>query len=195
MHVSPTGSTTIDNAATTAQPPVPRATSQPIPPRDSIARTDASDRHLPHGFPLARIIELAAAAHGIDPKLPAAVGEQESGMGRGAGYDRTTHVGADGHGHGIWQMDDRFHAMRDAVRADRGRRSSRIRIRPMAAAISAKIPSLRDPAPSAVARLQRPPGILVGRSHVRVIYWYGVVSGRRVKISDAIVSELMRRRH
>ncbi len=104
MHVSPTRSTTIDNAATTAQPPVPRATSQPIAPRDSIARTDASDRHLPHGFPLARIIELAAAAHGIDPKLPTAVGEQESGMGRGAGYDRTTHVGADGHGHGILQM-------------------------------------------------------------------------------------------
>jgi len=37
----------------------------------------------------------------------------------GAGYDRTTHVGADGHGHGIWQMDDRFLAMRDAVRAGR----------------------------------------------------------------------------
>jgi len=119
MHFSPTGSTTIDDAAKSAQPPVPRATSQPVPPGDSIARTDASDRHLPHGFPLARIIELAAAAHGIDPKLLAAVGEQESGMGRGAGYDRTTHVGADGHGHGIWQMDDRFLAMRDAVRAGR----------------------------------------------------------------------------
>jgi len=118
MHVSPTGSTTIDNAATTAQPLVPRATSQPIPPGDSIARTDTSDRHL-HGFPLAGIIELAAAAHGIDPKLLPAVGERESGMGRGAGYDRTTHIGADGHGHGIWQMDDRFHAMRDAVRAGR----------------------------------------------------------------------------
>jgi len=118
MQISPTGPTTIDAAATTAQP-VPRATSQPVPPGDSIARTGASDRHLPHGFPLARIIERAAAAHGIDPKLLAAVGEQESDMGRGAGYDRTTHVGADGHGHGIWQMDDRFHTMRDAVRAGR----------------------------------------------------------------------------
>jgi len=56
------------------------------------------------------------------------------------------------------------------------------------------LPSLRDPAPSAVACSQRPPGILVGRSHVHVTYWYGMVSGRRVKISDAIVSERTRGR-
>jgi len=56
---------------------------------------------LPRGFPLARIIERAAAAHGIDPRLLAAVGEQESGMGKSSGYDRTTHIGADGHDHGI----------------------------------------------------------------------------------------------
>ncbi len=57
------------------------------------------------------------------------------------------------------------------------------------------LPSLRDPTPSAVACSQRPPGILVGRSHIRVIYWYGMVRGRRMEISDAIVSEPTRREH
>lgn len=33
---------------------------------------------------------------------------------------------------------------------------------------------------------QRPPGLLVGRSRDRIIYWYGIVNGKR-EISDAIV--------
>jgi len=45
---------------------------------------------------------------------------QESGMGKGADYDTTTKLGADGHGHGMWQLDDRFptdHSMADCIRA------------------------------------------------------------------------------
>jgi hypothetical protein len=51
----------------------------------------------------------------------AAVGGQESGMGKGAGYNPVTHTGADGHGHGIWRMDDTYNRLptvkeRDAIR-------------------------------------------------------------------------------
>ena len=50
-------------------------------------------------------IEAAAAAHHLDPKLLAAVAAQETG-GPGANSGRNI-VGDGGHGHGIFQIDDR----------------------------------------------------------------------------------------
>jgi hypothetical protein len=50
-------------------------------------------------------IEAAAAAHGLDPKLLAAVAAQETG---GPGTDSGRNiVGDSGHGHGVFQIDDR----------------------------------------------------------------------------------------
>jgi len=75
------------------------------------------EHELPEHFPHRDAILQAAMRHEIDPKLLAAVGEQETNMGKGALYDQKTHIGADGHGHGIWQMDDRFNSKADCEKA------------------------------------------------------------------------------
>jgi Transglycosylase SLT domain len=50
----------------------------------------------------------AARAHGLDPALLAAVAAQETG---GPGSDSGANVVGDGgHGHGVFQIDDRYHA-------------------------------------------------------------------------------------
>lgn len=53
-------------------------------------------------------IAQAAARYGLDPKLLAAVAAQETG-GPASNSGRNI-VGDGGHGHGIFQIDDRFHA-------------------------------------------------------------------------------------
>ena len=61
-----------------------------------------------HGVAYAPQIELAAQRHGVDPRLLAAVAAQETGgPGSNAGSNI---VGDGGHGHGIFQIDDRWHA-------------------------------------------------------------------------------------
>lgn len=69
--------------------------------------------------------EIAGAAerHGLDPRLLAAVAAQETG-GPGSNAGRNV-LGDGGHGHGIFQIDDRFHgfartpaAMQPAANAD-----------------------------------------------------------------------------
>lgn len=68
-------------------------------------------------------IEAAAKRHGLDPRLLAAVAAQETG-GPGTNSGRNI-VGDGGHGHGIFQIDDRYHpfarssaAMDPAANAD-----------------------------------------------------------------------------
>jgi Transglycosylase SLT domain len=53
-------------------------------------------------------IEAAARRHGLDPRLLAAVAAQETG-GPGSNSGRNV-VGDGGHGHGLFQIDDRYHA-------------------------------------------------------------------------------------
>ncbi len=53
-------------------------------------------------------IEAAARRYGLDPRLLAAVAAQETG-GPGADSGRNV-VGDGGHGHGLFQIDDRYHA-------------------------------------------------------------------------------------
>lgn len=61
-----------------------------------------------HGVAYAPQIELAARRHGIDPRLLAAVAAQETG---GPGSNSGSNiVGDGGHGHGVFQIDDRWHA-------------------------------------------------------------------------------------
>ncbi len=79
----------------------------------------ALEHRLPPDFPCSDAILHAFVKHQIDPTLLAAVGEQESGMGKGAYYNQTTHIGADGHGHGMWQMDDRYYSKANCERAGR----------------------------------------------------------------------------
>jgi hypothetical protein len=57
------------------------------------------------GIRYAPQIEAAAAAHGLDPKLLAAVAAQETG-GPGSNSGNNI-VGDGGHGHGVFQIDDR----------------------------------------------------------------------------------------
>lgn len=59
------------------------------------------------GVAFAAEITKAAAAYGLDPRLLAAVAAQETG-GPGSDSGRNI-VGDGGHGHGIFQIDDRFH--------------------------------------------------------------------------------------
>ena len=61
-----------------------------------------------HGVAYAPAIATAAARHGLDPNLLAAVAAQETG-GPGANAGRNV-VGDGGHGHGLFQNDDRWHA-------------------------------------------------------------------------------------
>lgn len=60
------------------------------------------------GVAFAPQIAQAAARHGLDPTLLAAVAAQETGgPGSNAGINE---VGDGGHGHGVFQIDDRWHA-------------------------------------------------------------------------------------
>lgn len=59
------------------------------------------------GVAYAPEITRAAAKYGLDPRLLAAVAAQETG-GPGSNAGRNI-VGDGGHGHGIFQIDDRFH--------------------------------------------------------------------------------------
>ncbi|MDE2483106.1 MAG: transglycosylase SLT domain-containing protein [bacterium] len=61
-----------------------------------------------HGVEYAPAIAAAARRHGLDPTLLAAVAAQETG-GPGANAGRNV-VGDGGHGHGLFQIDDRWHA-------------------------------------------------------------------------------------
>lgn len=60
------------------------------------------------GVAFAPQIVRAAAKYGLDPQLLAAVAAQETG-GPGANAGRNI-VGDGGHGHGVFQIDDRWHA-------------------------------------------------------------------------------------
>jgi hypothetical protein len=60
------------------------------------------------GVAFAPQIESAASRYGLEPRLLAAVAAQETG-GPGADSGRNV-VGDGGHGHGLFQIDDRFHA-------------------------------------------------------------------------------------
>lgn len=60
------------------------------------------------GVAYASPIAAAAARHGVDPILLAAVAAQETG-GPGSDGGRNV-VGDGGHGHGLFQIDDRWHA-------------------------------------------------------------------------------------
>lgn len=60
------------------------------------------------GVAFAPQIAGAALRHGLDPELLAAVAAQETG-GPGANAGRNV-VGDGGHGHGVFQIDDRWHA-------------------------------------------------------------------------------------
>src|SRR5579884_1350739 len=65
-------------------------------------------------------IAAAATRHNLDPKLLAAVAAQETG-GPGSDSGRNV-VGDGGHGHGLFQIDDRWHAFaRTAAAMDPGK--------------------------------------------------------------------------
>lgn len=61
-----------------------------------------------HGVAYAGEIAAAATRYGLDGRLLAAVAAQETG-GPGSNAGRNV-VGDGGHGHGVFQIDDRFHA-------------------------------------------------------------------------------------
>lgn len=65
-------------------------------------------------------IEQAARSHGLDPRLLGAVAAQETG---GPGSNSGANViGDGGHGHGVFQIDDRYHAFaRTAAALDPGK--------------------------------------------------------------------------
>lgn len=73
----------------------------------SAARLEASVNALV-GVSFGKEIEAAARAHGLSPRFLAAVAAQETG-GPGARSGRNI-VGDNGHGHGLFQIDDRYHA-------------------------------------------------------------------------------------
>lgn len=63
---------------------------------------------IPSGVAFAPEIAGAASRYGLDPRLLAAVAAQETG-GPGSNSGRNV-VGDGGHGHGLFQIDDRYHA-------------------------------------------------------------------------------------
>jgi transglycosylase-like protein with SLT domain len=67
------------------------------------------------GVAYAPQIAAAAARRGLDPRLLAAVAAQETG-GPGSNAGRNV-VGDDGHGHGLFQIDDRSHAFASTPQA------------------------------------------------------------------------------
>lgn len=68
-----------------------------------------------HGAAYAPEISSAARRHGLDPRLLAAVAAQETG-GPGSNAGRNV-VGDGGHGHGVFQIDDRYHAFASSAGA------------------------------------------------------------------------------
>ncbi|MGH7736929.1 MAG: transglycosylase SLT domain-containing protein [Candidatus Tyrphobacter sp.] len=68
-----------------------------------------------HGVAYASQIAVAARDHGLDPNLLAAVAAQETG-GPGASAGRNV-VGDGGHGRGLFQIDDRYHAFARGAQA------------------------------------------------------------------------------
>jgi hypothetical protein len=77
----------------------------------------ALEARLPLDFPYRDIMMRAAVTHDVDPRILGAVGMQESGIGKGENSDPVTKLGADGAGHGLWQMDQGYHSMADCLRA------------------------------------------------------------------------------
>jgi Transglycosylase SLT domain len=68
-----------------------------------------------HGVAYAPAIAQAAARHDVDPTLLAAVAAQETGgPGANAGHNE---VGDGGHGHGLFQIDDRYHSFAGSASA------------------------------------------------------------------------------
>lgn len=67
------------------------------------------------GVAYATQITAAANRHGLDPRLLAAVAAQETG-GPGSDSGRNV-VGDGGHGHGVFQIDDRYHAFASSASA------------------------------------------------------------------------------
>lgn len=67
------------------------------------------------GVAYAAQIEAAADRHSLDPRLLAAVAAQETG-GPGSNSGRNV-VGDGGHGHGVFQIDDRYHAFAKSAAA------------------------------------------------------------------------------
>ncbi|MGZ3509122.1 MAG: transglycosylase SLT domain-containing protein [Vulcanimicrobiaceae bacterium] len=67
------------------------------------------------GVAFAPAIAQAASRHGLDPRLLAAVAAQETG-GPGANAGRNI-VGDGGHGHGLFQIDDRWHSFASTAAA------------------------------------------------------------------------------
>lgn len=67
------------------------------------------------GVAYAPQIASAARRHGLDPELLAAVAAQETG-GPGSNAGRNV-IGDGGHGHGIFQIDDRWHAFAETPAA------------------------------------------------------------------------------
>lgn len=65
---------------------------------------------IPRSVPNRDAIYRAASAHGVDPSLLASFAAQESGT-PGSTTNRNVAVGADGHGRGMFQIDDRYHAI------------------------------------------------------------------------------------
>jgi hypothetical protein len=77
---------------------------------------DFSTSHLAAaGVAYAPQIAAAARRHGVDPSLLAAVAAQETG-GPGANAGRNV-VGDGGHGHGLFQIDDRWHTFAETAAA------------------------------------------------------------------------------
>lgn len=68
-----------------------------------------------HGVAFAPQIASAAAKYGVDARLLAAVAAQETG-GPGSNAGRNV-VGDAGHGHGVFQIDDRFHSFAKTAQA------------------------------------------------------------------------------
>ncbi len=69
-----------------------------------------------HGVAYAPQIATAAARHGLDPRLLAAVAAQETG---GPGTNAGANVDGDGgHGHGLFQIDDRYHSFARSAAAE-----------------------------------------------------------------------------
>jgi len=76
-----------------------------------LAQTQLAQQGVRYAPQIAR----AAARHGVDPALLAAVAAQETG---GPGSNAGSNVVGDGgHGHGVFQIDDRWHAFARSSRA------------------------------------------------------------------------------
>jgi len=82
---------------------------------NSIASGQVARELASRGVAFSSEIATAAKKYGISPRLLAAVAAQETG-GPGSNTGRNI-VGDGGHGHGVFQIDDRFHAFARSSRA------------------------------------------------------------------------------